>query len=191
MSCTFELKEYVLGEAAAEDRRAIEAHAATCADCRGEILRLRMTQDALLAVRDEEVPRRIAFVSDKVLGPSWWQRFWNSAPQLGFASAALLAVAILAHGALTRPAAPALDTAAVQTEVDRQVAAKLDTAVAKAVSTALSASEKKTADLLAAAEKRYEFDRRADQVAAAANLEMLQKQMLNMYAVNTGIRRAE
>ncbi len=191
MSCTFELKEYVLGEAAAEDRRAIEAHAATCADCRGEILRLRMTQDALLAVRDEEVPRRIAFVSDKVLGPSWWQRFWNSAPQLGFASAALLAVAILAHGALARPAAPALDTAAVQAEVDRQVAAKLDTAVTKAVSAAFSASEKKTADLLAAAEKRYEFDRRADQVAAAANLEMLQKQMVNMYAVNTGIRRAE
>lgn len=191
MSCTFELKEYVLGEAAAEDRRAIEAHAATCADCRGEILRLRMTQDALLAVRDEEVPRRIAFVSDKVLGPSWWQRFWNSAPQLGFASAALLAVAILAHGALARPAAPALDTAAVQAEVDRQVAAKLDTAVTKAVSAAFSASEKKTVDLLAAAEKRYEFDRRADQVAAAANLEMLQKQMVNMYAVNTGIRRAE
>lgn len=191
MSCTFELKEYVLGEAAAEDRRAIEAHAATCADCRGEILRLRMTQDALLAVRDEEVPRRIAFVSDKVLAPNWWQRFWNSAPQLGFASAALLAVAILAHGALTRPAAPALDTAAVQAEVDRQVAAKLDTAVTKAVSAALSASEKKTVDLLAAAEKRYEFDRRADQVAAAANLEMLQKQMVNMYAVNTGIRRAE
>lgn len=191
MSCTFELKEYVLGEAAAEDRRAIEAHAATCADCRGEILRLRMTQDALLAVRDEEVPRRIAFVSDKVLAPSWWQRFWNSAPQLGFASAALLAVAILAHGALTRPAARALDTAAVQAEVDRQVAAKLDTAVTKAVSAALSASEKKTVDLLAAAEKRYEFDRRADQVAAAANLEMLQKQMVNMYAVNTGIRRAE
>ena len=192
MSCSFDLKEYVLGEAAAEDRRAIEAHAATCADCRGEILRLRMTQDALLAVRDEEVPRRIAFVSDKVLAPNWWQRLWNSGPQLGFASAAVLAAAILAHGALARPAAaPAPDTAAVQAAVDREVAAKLDTAVTRAVAAALAANEKKTTELLAAAEKRYEFDRRADQVAAAANLEMLQKQMVSMYAVNTGIRRAE
>jgi hypothetical protein len=193
MSCSFDLKEYVLGESAAEDRRAVEAHAAACGECRAEILRLRMTQDALLAVRDEEVPRRIAFVSDQVLAPGLWRRFWNSGPQLGFAAAALLAAAILGHGVLSRPAAapPAADAAAVRAEVDRQVAAKLDPAVAQAVAAALAASEKRTAELLAAAEKRYEFDRRADQLAAAANLEILQKQMANLYAVNTGIRRLE
>lgn len=192
MSCSFDLKEYVLGEAAAEDRRAVEAHAAACGECRAEILRLRMTQDALLAVRDEEAPRRIAFVSDQVLAPGWWRRFWNSAPQLGFASAALLAAAILGHGALARPAAaPLVDAVAVRAEVDRQVAAKLEVAVAQAVSAALAASEQRTAEMLAAAEKRYEFDRRADQLAAAANLEILQKQMANLYAVNTGIRRME
>jgi hypothetical protein len=61
--------------------------------------RLANTVAALQAVPDEEPPRRIAFVSDKVFEPKWWQKF----PAWGFASACALAAAILAHGYLARP----------------------------------------------------------------------------------------
>ena len=36
--------------------------------------RARLTLDALSTLREEEVPRRIAFVSDKVFEPRWWQK---------------------------------------------------------------------------------------------------------------------
>ena len=55
------------------------------------------TRSAVLCMREEELPRRIAFVSDKVFEPRWWQKFFASGPQLGFASAAMLAVAIVFH----------------------------------------------------------------------------------------------
>ena len=41
--------------------------------CREELARLRLTLDALSTLREEEMPRRIAFVSDKVFEPRWWQ----------------------------------------------------------------------------------------------------------------------
>jgi hypothetical protein len=44
----------------------------------------------------EEVPRRIAFVSDKVFEPRWWQRMFSPT----FASACVIAAAILGHGFL-------------------------------------------------------------------------------------------
>ena len=49
------------------------------------------------------MPYRIAFVSDKIFEPRGWAWLWNSAPRLGFVSAAMLAAAILVHG-LVRPA---------------------------------------------------------------------------------------
>lgn len=104
MSCPQDdLKAYLLGELPEGDRRGVEAHLAACAACREELGRLRQTAEVLRSVADEEIPHRIAFVSDKIFEPRGWARFWNSAPRLGFASAALLAAAILAH-ALLRPA---------------------------------------------------------------------------------------
>ena len=57
----------------AATRREAEAHAAACSDCREELATLRLTLDALSTLREEEIPRRIAFVSDKVFEPRWWQ----------------------------------------------------------------------------------------------------------------------
>jgi hypothetical protein len=69
---------------------------ATSVEAREEVERLRLTHRALLSVPDEEVPRRIAFVSDKVFEPSRarriWQGFWQGAPRLAFGMAAMLAV---------------------------------------------------------------------------------------------------
>ncbi|MBX9602164.1 MAG: zf-HC2 domain-containing protein [Bryobacteraceae bacterium] len=193
MSCEVDIKGYVLGEASPAERAAVETHAASCEQCRTEIQRLRITQDALLALREEEVPRRIAFVSDKVFEPTWWRRFWNSGPQLGFASAAMLAVAILVHG-YTQPAIspqPGVPVAALESMVRQEVARRLDSAVARAVADAETRHQKKTMDLLDAAEKKFEFDRRADQLANAANMEILMKQVNRMYAVNNGMETGQ
>ena len=109
-------KTYALGEMEPEDRRLAEAHAATCESCHHELATLRLTLDALSTLREEEVPRRIAFVSDKVFEPRWWQRIFNPT----FAAASVLAAAILVH-AFVRPSS------------DAQVQARVDAAVTKAV----------------------------------------------------------
>jgi len=60
MTCSFELKEYVRGESSRADAERIEAHASQCGAGRDEIARLQITRSALLAIREEEPPRRIA-----------------------------------------------------------------------------------------------------------------------------------
>src|SRR3954447_24376931 len=105
MSCSpFDLRDYFFGELAPAERSAAETHIATCVSCREELAKLSDVKTLLLSsMQDEEPPRRIAFASDNVFEPSWWQRLWSSGPQLGFAGAALLALAIFAHGLLLRP----------------------------------------------------------------------------------------
>jgi anti-sigma factor RsiW len=122
MSCpSYDWKAYALGELAPNDRREAETHFAACSSCREELAAIRLTLDALSTLRDEEVPRRIAFVSDKVFEPRWWRTLFHPS----FAAACVVAAAILVH-AFVRPApAPSLDSAALQ--------ARIDAAVAKAV----------------------------------------------------------
>jgi anti-sigma factor RsiW len=99
MSCSqFDLKSYFLGEPDVAVRGAVEEHLKACLSCREELDRLRLTRAALASVPDEEMPHRIAFVSDKIFEPRGWARFWGSAPRLGFASAAMLSAAIIIHG---------------------------------------------------------------------------------------------
>lgn len=92
------MREYFFGELGEAEARAVTLHAKSCAGCREELERLRTTQATLLTLRDEEIPQRIAFVSDRVWEPSglrrWWLALWNSGPKLVFASAAMLSVAI-------------------------------------------------------------------------------------------------
>src|SRR5580700_8011512 len=114
MSCEYDWKAYAFGELAAKDRREAEAHAATCEGCRGELAHVRLTLDTLSALREEEVPRRISFVSDKVFEPRWWQAFMRPS----FAAALVVAGAIVAHGFMTRPA---VDDAQIQARVDQAV----------------------------------------------------------------------
>ena len=74
--------------------RQAEAHLATCSNCHEEVATLCLTLDTLSTLREEEMPRRIAFVSDKVFEPRWWQRVFNPT----FAAGVLVAAAILIHG---------------------------------------------------------------------------------------------
>ena len=87
-------KAYVLREMSADAALQAEAHLATCSICHEEVATLRLTLDTLSTLREEEMPRRIAFVSDKVFEPRWWQRVFS--PTL--AAGALVAAAILIHG---------------------------------------------------------------------------------------------
>jgi len=108
MSCSpFDLKDYILKELADPQQRQVEAHVKTCQPCQEELAQLSLTEAALLALRDEEIPQRIAFVSDPVFEPSPWRRalaaFWNSGARLGFASAAMLSAALVFF-AVNRPA---------------------------------------------------------------------------------------
>jgi anti-sigma factor RsiW len=88
----FDLRDYALDELNPEGRRQVESHLAGCGACRSEVERLCLTRQALLRVPDEEIPRRIAFVSDKVFEPAWYERGWAALPRLAFALAVLLAV---------------------------------------------------------------------------------------------------
>jgi anti-sigma factor RsiW len=106
-------KAYALGELSPEDRREAEGHATACETCREELATLRLTLDTLSTLREEEVPRRIAFVSDKVFEPRWWQRFLNPT----FASACVLAGAIVFHAA----ARPSVTEEQIQARIDAAV----------------------------------------------------------------------
>jgi anti-sigma factor RsiW len=115
MSCErYDWKAYALGELAANERREAEAHSSICEGCRRELAHVRLTIDTLSLLREEEVPRRIAFVSDKVFESRWWQTFLRPS----FAAACLIAAAILAHGFMMRPAA---DNSEIQARVDQAV----------------------------------------------------------------------
>jgi anti-sigma factor RsiW len=148
MSCSpFDLRDYFLRELPDPQQRLVETHVKTCQPCREELDRLQLTQAALLTLRDEEIPQRIAFVSDKIFEPSpwrrWWAGFWGSAARLGFASAAMLSVAIVVFalrpaGQPARPLAgvqelPKPTAQIVQTVSDGEIQARIDAAVAKAI----------------------------------------------------------
>lgn len=102
-------KAYVLRELAPDASRQAEAHLAACSLCHEEVATLRLTLENLSLLREEEVPRRIAFVSDKVFEPRWWQRIFSPT----FAAGAVVAAAILIHGSL-RPGQAQVDAAVNQ-----------------------------------------------------------------------------
>jgi anti-sigma factor RsiW len=107
-------KAYVLRELGQDAHRQAEAHLATCSICHEEVATLRLTLDTLSTLREEEMPRRIAFVSDKVFEPRWWQRAFSPT----FAAGVLVAAAILVHGAM-RPSE--IPQAQVDAAVDKAV----------------------------------------------------------------------
>jgi len=195
MNCsTIDLKAYVLGELPESERGRVAGHVRDCASCGEELERLNLTHLALVSLRDEEAPRRIAFVSDKVFEPRWWQRMWQSGPVMGFASAAVLACAILAHGAMrtaTTPRVAAVDAAAIERQVSAGVNERLNEAVTQAVTKAVADSEarqkRETATLLAAVDQKYEFQRKADLAAVATNMDIMRKEQARMFMASTGL----
>ena len=140
MSCaSYDWKAYALGELDRPAQREAEAHAAGCAACREEIATLRLTVDTLSTLREEEIPRRIAFVSDKVFEPRWWQRVWSP----NFAAACVIAGAILVH-AFARPSSG-----------DAAVQAKIDAAVFSAVAQVEQQHAEATAKILADYDNKF------------------------------------
>jgi anti-sigma factor RsiW len=192
MSCSsIDLKAYVLGEVDRQELAACENHVAACPTCREEMAQLKLTQAALLSLPDEEIPQRIAFVSDKVFEPKWWQTIWRSGPLLGFASALLLSSAIFVH-AFTRPVPAAVAPAAVAQIDTTRVNQQIEAAVTKAVAAVEKRQDARTAQVLAAAEQRYEFQRRADLVTAQETISLYKNQMARMmYAANYSSARNE
>ena len=178
-----DLKAYLFGELPDVERRRVAAHLEQDPAARAELARLEQTQAMLGFVQDEELPRRIAFVSDKVFEPSWWQRFWASAPQLGFASAALLALALVGHGWLSRPVAAPVPLAASvdQAAVRQVVAAEVNQRMADVLRqvSAAPSSDAKTAQLIAVAmkevEKKAELDRAADRLTFEENFNLMRR----------------
>jgi anti-sigma factor RsiW len=188
MTCSIDLKAYAVGEAGERERIQTENHVRGCQSCREELDRLNLTRSALASLEDEEVPRRIAFVSDRVFEPRWWQTMWHSGPVMGFASAALLAIAILAHG-FARPIAQAgAETAQIEQRVAAQVTARVDAAVTKAVNEAQARQSAEFAKVLDATEARFEAKRQADLATVQQAAEYYQKQMARLeVASNEGL----
>jgi hypothetical protein len=193
MSCKLEdrrpdWKSYALGELDARARHEAESHVAACADCQDELAGLRVTLDAMATLREEELPRRIAFVSDKVFEPRWYEKLFL---RPSFAAAAVIAAAILVHAFVRPVTAPAnapqaiaqVDTSAIESRVTAEVTARLqgqmaaavNSAVTKAVAETEKRDDQRTAQLLSASERRY---------SDAADF--LNKQVTRIYALNTG-----
>lgn len=166
MSCSpFDLRDYFLRELADPQQRQVEAHVKTCPQCREELDRLRIAEAALFSVRDEEIPQRIAFVSDKVFEPSPWRRgwaaFWGSSARLGFASAAILATAIVFYALHPAPApAPRVATvAAVAPVSDAQIQQRVQAALDQAIPEIEARYEKRTEALVKDVEQRDRAER--------------------------------
>ena len=183
MTCSpFDLKDYFLRELPVPQQRQVEAHVKQCQPCREELDRLRVTEAALLCLREEEIPQRIAFVSDKIFEPSpwrrWWAAFWGSAARLGFASAAMLSAAIVVYA--LHPVTPAMGVRLigsaspppqiVQTISDADIQSRIDAAVTKAVAQVESRQDEKATELVAELKSM-----RQSLLVAAAELDMYDK----------------
>ena len=183
MSCSpFDLRDYFLEELPDPHRRLVEAHVKTCGPCREELDRLRVMGAALRSSLDEEIPQRIAFVSDKIFEPSPWRRrlaaFWNSGARLGFAGAAMLSASLLVFAFRPAPApvtvvrtvtAPAQATpaAASETEIQERIQAAVDKAVAAKTLEMSKQVDGLRVQMLQAAERfDYERTRLRNQVTA-------------------------
>jgi hypothetical protein len=148
-----------------------------------------VTLDAMATLREEELPRRIAFVSDKVFEPRWYQRLFL---RPSFAAAGLIAAAILVHAFVRPMSSPNIttaqvDTRAIEARVTAEVTARLQNEMASAVNTAVI-----TAVTKAVAETEKRDDQRTTQLLSASDrrysdaADFLNKQVTRIYALNTG-----
>jgi anti-sigma factor RsiW len=190
MTCSpFDLNDYFFEELSGPELRQVEAHVKTCQLCAEELDRLRIIGAALRSVPDEEIPQRIAFVSDKIFEPSPWRRrlaaFWNSGARLGFAGAAMLSASLLALAFRPAPApvtivrtvsgpAPAslaqtsAVTAVSQTEIQQRIQAAVDKAV-DAKTAAMAQQLREAQRTLQVVSDRYEMSTKRMMVEHASS----------------------
>jgi len=135
-------KAYVLRELNADAARQAEAHLAACSICHEEVATLRLTLDTLSTLREEEIPRRIAFVSDKVFEPRWWQRVFSPT----FAAGAVVAAAILIHGSL-RPGQAQVDAAVTKAIAQVEARHAQDAQVIQAMSDLIEQRDKQVSNM--------------------------------------------
>lgn len=183
MNCSpSELNDFFWKELAEADRREVERHVKSCRDCSMELDRLKTTRAALTTLPEEEIPRRIGFVSDRVFEPSrarrWWSAFWGSAAKLGFASATMLSAALVVF-ALHQPARVTL-TKIVATRGDTapaDLSRQVHDAVVQAIAETQARDSKKTDALLAAAERRHEIEHKNLMLVVQEDLKLMQKRL--------------
>ncbi len=185
MSCSpHDVRDYILNELKQDEREATERHLSGCPACRAELDRLRLTETALMSVRDEEIPRRIAFVSDKIFEPSLLLRWWRA----GWVPAGALLAAAVVFATLYRPPAPV----AVRTAFNpAQLRADISREVAKAVAESETRQVRRTEELLAAVEKRFQMERQAERLAVEEYFTVMQKRLNVMYLASNeqGVNR--
>ncbi len=175
---------YVLGELGPTERRAAEQYLAANPDAAAEAERLSALTFALKRIPEQEPPHRIAFVSDKVFEPAWWQRSWRV-----LAAAGMLSVAILSHAMLTRPRPVVTPMAAGPSS--QEIEQMIDARVANVVAAVKAEQKVESARLVTAAvrdaERKFAIERHADRVAVEESMMVLRKQVNNYYvAVNRG-----
>lgn len=176
MSCSpFDLREYFLKELPGPEGKQVELHIKTCAACREELERLRVTEAALVSLRDEEMPQRLAFVSDKIFEPSpvrrAWAAFWGSSVRLGFASATMLSAALVIYtvaGAPVRGGRAEGLTPQVQAAVDRVVAAS-EAKLEQRIAAVQEENRKERRQLVAWADSFLDYSRREDLMVVRSN----------------------
>jgi anti-sigma factor RsiW len=174
------LRDYAFDELAGDELRSLEQHIATCAHCAADLDRLRLTTAALRALPDREIPQRIAFVSDKVFRPSpvarFFGSFWNSAARLGFASALVIAVALIVF-AYHRPAPVQIVSRTGGVSSSGVSMDEVRRTVADAVAQVRVEDANFTKAALADAERRHQKENRELMVAVKENLEVMQKRL--------------
>ncbi|MBI3682410.1 MAG: hypothetical protein HY235_18680 [Acidobacteria bacterium] len=176
-----DLEAYVLGELAEPERKRMEQYLAANGEAAAEVERLRLVISAVKRLPEEEPPRRIAFVSDKVFEPRWYHALWSSWPRAAFASSLALAAAIVAHGVIaTPPPVASIPSQQIAAQVEAGMAKRVDAAVARMRAEADSKSATLVAGALAEAEKKFALERQADRLAVEAGFELLRKQMNRM-----------
>jgi anti-sigma factor RsiW len=191
VSCSpFDLNDYFLEELPPPHQRQVEAHVKTCHACAEELDRLRILGAALRSVPDEEIPQRIAFVSDKIFEPSPWRRrlaaFWNSGARLGFAGAAMLSASLLVFA--FRPA-PAPVVTVAHTVAAPAPASLTQTPAVAAVSEAeiqrrIQAAVDKAVDAKTAAMAKELDNARRTLMVVADRYDLSQKRLMTEHAQN-------
>ena len=174
------LRDYTFDELPAGERQAMEQHLAACGDCALELDQLRLTTAALHTLPDREIPQRIAFVSDRVFEPSAFRRFWNSGARLGFASACVVAAAVVISAwHLSSVYQPAEGRTVVQTASASPE--QINAAVAKAVAQVRAQIAENNAQMIRTAvqtaERKRDAEYRDQMVAIGENFMVLQKRL--------------
>jgi anti-sigma factor RsiW len=176
MSCSpFDLRDYFLKELPGPEGKQVEVHIKTCPACREELERLRATEAALVSLRDEELPQRLAFVSDKIFEPSpvrrAWAAFWGSGARLGFAAAAMLSAALVAYtvGGLRKGGGGEIAlTPQIQAVVDRAVAAS-EARMEQRIAAVQEENRKERRQLVAWADSLMDYSRREELMVVRSN----------------------